>query len=108
MLAASLKHKIEIEKRTTSKNTLGGVTETWSLLGERRASVKHTGGNKTFEVELSESINDFNIIFQFRYIDGLDYDCRIKLDDGIYQIMDIEKLRRREGFRCVTNRRANV
>ena len=108
MLAASLKEVIIIEKRTTSKDTLGSVTESWTTLGERRASVKHMSGSKDYEGVLGETLNDFNVTFQFRYIDGLDFNCRIKLDDDIYQILDIEKLRRREGFKCVTNRRANI
>ena len=108
MLAASLKHVITIETRTLSKDTLGSVTESWATLGTRRASVTHKGGTKNFESDLSETINDLNIVFQFRYIADLNYECRIQLDGDIYQIIDIEKLRRREGFKVVTNRRANV
>ena len=108
MLSASLKYPITIEKRTNSKDTLGSITEDWNYLNERRASIKHTGGSKDFESDLGETINDFNIVFQFRYLDDFDYDCRIQFEDNIYQILDIEKLRRREGFKCICNRRVNV
>ena len=108
MLAASLKHNIIIEKRSKGVDTLGSVTYSWVTLAERRASVKHNNGGKRWDGELSESLNDFSITFQFRYLDGLDFDCRIKLDDEIYTILDIEKLRRREGFKVVANRRANL
>ena len=107
MLAASLKHIITIEKRTTAADTLGSVTETWTTLGERRASVLHNNGGKQWDGSLGESLNDFSITFKFRYIDGLNFDCRILLDGEIYTILDIEKLRRREGFEVVTNRRVN-
>ena len=107
MLTASLKHKIIIEERTESADTLGSVTYTWATLANRRASVRHTGGSKDFESDLGESVNDFRVVFQFRYLEGLNYDCRIKLEGEIYTILDIEKLRRREGHKVVAERRIN-
>jgi head-tail adaptor len=81
--------------------------EIYSTLAERRASVKHLSGAKNYESDLEQSVNDYRVVFQFRYLPGLNYDCRILLDDDIYVIQDIEKLRRKEGHKVVCERRVN-
>ena len=107
MLAADLKYNIKIEVRTESKDTFGAVTETWDTLGDRRASVKHFSGGKDFETDISDNVHSFSVSFVFRYISGFNYKCRIKLDDEIYEIQDIQLLRRREGYKVLAQRRAN-
>ena len=108
MLAADLKYNIKIEVRTEGKDTLGTVTETWDTLGERRASMKNMTGTSNFEDDISDNVHSFNMIFMFRYISGFNYKCRIKYEDEIYIIKNIETLRRREGYKVVAERRANV
>jgi len=105
MLSANLKHNIKIEKRTEGKSTQGAVTETWDILGERRASVNHFSGGKDYEHETEDNIHSFSVSFMFRYIAGLNYKCRILLDDQVYQIQDIQLLRRREGYKVLAERR---
>ena len=107
MLAADLKYNIKIEVRTEGKDDFGAVTETWDTLGERRASVRHFAGGKDFETDISDTIHSFSVSFMFRYISGLNYKCRIKLDDEVYIIKDIQLLRRREGYKILAERRAN-
>ena len=108
MLAASLKYKITIEKKTDSKNAIGDVTETWAKLVDRRANVFHQMGTKDFDSEVMEEINSHDMIFTFRHVADFNYDCRIIMDDIIYNIEDIEKLRRREGFKVKAMRVGNV
>lgn len=105
MLSADLKYKITIEVRTEGKDTFGAVTETWSTLAIRRASVRHFSGSKDFEDDISDTVSSFSISFVFRYVAGLNYKCRIQLEDNIYQIQDIQVLRRREGFKVLAERR---
>lgn len=108
MLSADLKYNIIIEVRIESLDTLRSVTETWGTLGNRRASVKNMTGSSDFEDDISDIVHSFNMIFIFRYIKGFNYKCRIKLDDEIYIIKNIELLRRREGYKVIAERRANV
>ena len=108
MLAADLKYPIRIEVRTESLDTLRSVTETWDLLAERRAAIKHTGGTQNFEDDISDNVHTFNMTFIFRYVSGLNYKCRIVYEDNVYILKDIEKLRRREGYKVITERRQNA
>jgi len=105
MLAASLNRVITIQRKTSSKDSLGTPTETWSDLQTMRSGVYYTGGSKVWESDQQGELHLSAVVFIFRYLSNFGYDCRIKYDDDIFEITSIEKLNRRDGYRVVTRRR---
>ena len=105
MLAASLKYSITIQKKTLSQDTLGTSTETWATHKTVKSNVFYGSGIKGYETEQEENIHSYSVTFIFRHLHDFGYDCRIQFDNEIYDIISIEKLRRRDGFKVITERR---
>lgn len=105
MLSAYLKYSITIRKKTMTADTLGAVKPTYASLGTRRSDVIYGGGAKVFDGDQSGNVHTYTVTFIFRYIENFDYDCDIVFDGDVYDIKSIEKLRRREGFKVITERR---
>jgi SPP1 family predicted phage head-tail adaptor len=107
MLAASLKYPITIEKKTITQDTLGSPKETWSTFKTVRAAIIYGTGARSYETEQETLLNSYTTTFMIRHLDNFGYNCRVVFDGEIFDIIAIEKLRRRDGFRIVTQRRVS-
>ena len=81
--------------------------ETWSELATVWAGVKQAPGNLMFDSDPDSKVHYFNTLFTIRYLEGFGYNCRIVFDSDIYTILSIDKLRRREGYNVIAERREN-
>lgn len=104
MLAASLKYIITIETSTVVQDLIGNSTSEWSRLGLRKANVIYGSGAKGFDSDVSADLNSSSVTFIFRHIANLTQDCRILFEGNTYTITSVEKLRRREGYKVITQR----
>ena len=88
-----LDKRIVIEVETTSKNAVGTPIETWTTLRECAANVYvRTGGT---ERDQAGSLPFQRVEFQIRYVDEVNYKCRILYEDAYYLIDYIETIGRK-------------
>jgi head-tail adaptor len=105
MLASSLKYSITIQKKTETQDTLGSPVDTWADFKTVRSNVFYGTGVRGYESEQEESLHSYSTTFIFRHLNNFGYNCRIKFDNEIFDIISIEKIRRRDGFKVITERR---
>lgn len=94
MQSARMDRKITIESATETLNTANELIKTWSTFASVWAKKTDTGGSEKFNgaVVAMMSTN-----FEIRYLSGLTEKMRIKYDGGIYSIIGIVEIGRREG-----------
>jgi SPP1 family predicted phage head-tail adaptor len=107
MLAAQLSEKITIQRSTVSKDGLGSPTTAWSDLRTVWARVIDNSGTKAYDSDPSIRLNLSTMTFEFRHLIGFGYDCRIIYSGEVYEVQHIIPLRRKEGFKVLTERRQN-
>jgi len=107
MLAGSLSERITIETRTKTEDSFGTPSSTWTTLKEVSAKVTQNPGQKIFNNNPDHLYHSYNTRFEFRYLSGFNYDCRIKYEGDYYTIQSIEKLRRNIGFVVIAERNTN-
>jgi SPP1 family predicted phage head-tail adaptor len=105
MLAATLKHRITIQKKTDSVDSLGSPVETWSDFKTVKAGVFYGSGAKRYETEQEGNTHSYNTVFLIRFLRNFNYSCRIKYNGETFVILAIEAIERNKGFRIVTERR---
>ena len=87
MHSGRLRHAIEIQTYTATKNSYGEQILTWSKFKSRYAQKIESTGD---EVENSGKVQQTQTrTFKFRYADGLTPDMRIKYHDQYYGITAI-------------------
>jgi head-tail adaptor len=107
MIAAKLDQRITIEKKTIVKNGHGTPSETWSEIAARSASVEETNGSKPFNTDTEGFTHQFNTVFTFRWLSSFGHDCRIIFNSEVFEILSIDPLRRKEGFKVIAKRKIN-
>jgi len=84
---------------------MGTPTQTWADLKTVKSSVKYGSGTKKNVPDQEGSLHLYQVTFVFRYFIGFSYSCRIKFEGSIFNIKSIERLRRKEGFKVICERR---
>lgn len=107
MLSAYLNGRITIQTKTVTKDTIGTPVETWTDLADVWSGVRQSSGSLSYDSDPDSKIHSFSTVFQIRYLEGFGYNCRIKYNGDIYDILSIETLRRREGYNVIAERREN-
>ena len=85
------KHKIIIQKPTSSIDEYGCYNQTWTDYKTVWASVTNLFGREFFEAQATKS--ETTVKFIIRYISNLDTTMRISFDDKIYNITFIDDIK---------------
>ena len=83
MTAGTLRHVIEIQERSTTRDTLG-VPQTWTTIKRLRASVRTPRVSETYGQGRATPIEIWT--FRTRYVRGIQADHRLKHGDEVYEI----------------------
>lgn len=87
MLSGRLNHKLRIEQRTETKNTLGEDITTWTLYKETWGHVSPLSGKEYIsQNELQSSVTGR---ISIRYISGITTDMRVNWNDRIFDILSV-------------------
>ncbi|MFA5991823.1 MAG: phage head closure protein [Candidatus Doudnabacteria bacterium] len=87
MNIGQLRQRIIIETPTTSQDTAGGVTQTWSTFLTVWASVEPLNGHKLFQAKQANA--DVTGIIKIRYQSGIEPNMRVKYGSRILSIVSI-------------------
>jgi len=96
---------ITVEKLTKTKDDVGTPVEVWSELCVVRASVKQNPGGRLYDQDPQMNFHEFNMTFYTRFIEGINYQCRIKYCDDLFVIRSITPIMRRKGHELVCSRK---
>jgi head-tail adaptor len=107
MQAAVLSERIYIEKYTQSVDSMGTPTHQWVPLYEMAAAVEYGSGNQTYSPTPQQNVHSYVQSFSIRYRPEIDYNIRIKHEGIYFYPLSIEKLRRRDGYKIICERREN-
>ncbi len=87
MLGGRLNHKVVIEQRTETKNTLGEDETTWSTYKWTWAQVSPLSGKEYLANNELQSVVTGRV--SMRYLSGVTVDMRINWDNRIFDIISI-------------------
>ena len=107
ILPGTLNEKIEIRKKVYQLNEYNQKKETWLHLKYACAAVKYGSGSNNWDSDANIDVNSYTTTFTFRYLKDFDYDCEIVFDGDTYDIIGIDKIRRRKGYNVLARRREN-
>lgn len=106
MLVNSLTQYIRIEKKVQTVDINGSVVYTWVLYKNTKADFKPSIGSKR-TVNNIQDVNFYTSIVYIRYFEGLDYNCRIIYNNQIHEILAIEEMQRKQGYKILVQREEN-
>ncbi|WP_339684235.1 phage head closure protein [Gimesia maris] len=87
MEAGKLRHRIDIQQASESRNDLGEVNESWSSLSERWASIEPLQGR---ELEHAQQISeDINFKITLRHMTGVTPEHRITFNGRTFHILSV-------------------
>jgi len=69
MRAGKLRHRVQIQERVETKDAHGGITESWSTVVTRYASIEPLSGRELFEAQKASS--EATVRIKMRYYSGL-------------------------------------
>lgn len=95
MRAGPLDRRIVIEQRSLTKNSAGGVTESWSTFATVWAQKMDLRGEE-FQAATRENARTITE-WRIRYISGLKSEMRISCNGQYYNITGIAETGRRDG-----------
>lgn len=97
-----LRHRIEIQKRTDTRNEQGGVIRAWTKVAKRKAAIIPLTGKEFLEAQQTE--NQVTHQVELRYYDGLDpKEHRFLWDSralNIQSVLNIEERKRKTVAMC--------
>lgn len=104
MKAGSLDRVITVQRAVESRDDLGQVTNTWSVIASLRAAkIQATTTEYLREAGLQ---GDSVVIFRARWLDGLTVRDRILCEGVAYDVKELKELGRRKGLEIRTVARA--
>lgn len=86
-----LKHRIIIQRLTTTINSNGFEVETWEDYKTVWASVSNLNGREYFAAATVQAEN--TVKFTIRYIKGIEEKMRISFEDKLYNITFIDNIK---------------
>ena len=94
MRAGRLRHKLTLERRSTTKSTTGNPVDTWTALGERRASIEPLMGKEFYATSAEHSRLTTRIRLRHDRITAKlrPYDRMIDISSSPAVIYDIESI----------------
>ena len=84
MQAGRLRHRVELQQPTESRDVSGGVTRIWLTIVTRWADIIPLRGQERFDAAKVEA--QTNVKFRLRYYQPINQKWRIKWGDRIYNI----------------------
>jgi len=99
--ARSKRHKILIEKVTETRDSIGGVIETWSTYSALYAEVQPLNGREYFDSKAIQA--DTTIRFRIRYLQGIIPKMRINYNSRLFDIesvIDVDERRKEMVLMC--------
>jgi SPP1 family predicted phage head-tail adaptor len=83
--SGQLRQRIEIQAKVETRDTRGGVIETWSTVGLRWASIEPLRPRELFQAQQVDARVSHRVIM--RHYDGLTDEHRLKLGMRIFHLM---------------------
>ena len=93
MRSGSLRHRITIEKTTETRDSVGGVVDSWTDHITTRASIEPLAGREFFQSHETQSETTHRI--RMRWQAGITPKMRVKYDDlknNVTRYFDIESV----------------
>lgn len=100
--AGKLNTPIVIEALTQTKDSFGGMVDSWATFANAWARVMHLSGNEKKITAYGGQAAEARTEFQFRLIDGLTTKHRIVCDGKVYNICHINPFNNENHFVIVT------
>jgi SPP1 family predicted phage head-tail adaptor len=91
MRAGELRHRVELQRATITRDPMGGEVKTWAQLGIHWASVEPLTGQETFAAQQEGAKVDVRI--RLRYEPGIVPTLRVRHGARIYDVtavLDLE------------------
>jgi len=87
-----LDRKIFIEQTVSVQNNYGEFVDIWQTFHICLANIQAAGGSERYEANTETATN--KVKFKIRYFAGINEAMRVKYNDGIYDIYQIQELGR--------------
>lgn len=100
MKAGKLDRRIVIQNQSDTIGTDGFRTTTWSTFLTVWSNVLHTTGKE--KTENSDRSNERNVNFKVRYNSTITTQMRVVWNGGVYAVLDIKELGRKDGLLLIT------
>ena len=96
MQAGSLKHQIELQRRTETMGAGRRVVETWETYARGRAALRQSGTSEFLAGPGETEVN--NAVFLIRFVPGVSVADRILHDGRVWNVVAIAEIGRRKGL----------
>ena len=93
MRAGPLRHLVEVQRATEGRASDGGVTQTWSTLASRRASIEPLNGREFFEQAATQA--DISHRIRMRHFEGLTPKDRIVFRSRVFELEHVRNVNER-------------
>ena len=80
-----LRHKVIIEEVTETRDSYGGVTETWGTFAITKASVEPLAGREYFAAKQDQAETTHKI--RMRYIPGIGAKMRVRFGVRVFDVL---------------------
>lgn len=87
MQGGRLRHRIDIEQQTTTEDTFGATTDTWSLWTTLWASIEPLSGRELLAAQQVQA--DITHRVRFRYVSGVTAKMRVVYGSRIFNILSV-------------------
>lgn len=93
MQAGKLDRRISIEQKTKSRDSVGGVVETWSVYADRWAYFRTRVQDQAMPGDKMDRVfgGDGDVVFVIRYDNQVNADMRITMDGKVYSITSVRE-----------------
>jgi SPP1 family predicted phage head-tail adaptor len=95
MMSGRLDRQITLQEPTTSQNSYGEQTTTWSDSATVWAQVQQQSGREMFA---AGKLAEVDMLFKIRYRSSVDETWRISYDGRTYEIESVKELGRQDGL----------
>ena len=90
MNVGAFRHLIQLQKRTTTRDTRGNEQSSWTTVWTLRAAVSDVSGREFYEAAAHQMEN--TVTFTLRWRSGLTGDMRVVFAGAVYEIIQINHL----------------
>jgi SPP1 family predicted phage head-tail adaptor len=102
MRAGKMDRRVTIQSNTTSRNSYGEETDSWSTLATVWAEVRHLRGDEKF---LAKAVTTEKVItVRIRYRSDVTTQNRLVWESNNYDITEVAEIGRREGLEITAER----
>ena len=89
-MIGSMRHRVHIQRRTTSQDDFGGFDQNWQTEAERWGELSPLSGREFWNAQQVQSNVTHRV--RLRYFEGLSTQHRLRIDDRDFEVSSVVNL----------------